>query len=69
MSYLLDVNVLVSLFDAQHVNHDAAHHWFGTADALARGSADGRTASNGTGDNRQGPHRLAARQHDGGRRG
>ena len=30
MSYLLDINVLVSLFDAQHVNHDAAHHWFGT---------------------------------------
>ena len=30
MSYLLDVNVLVALFDARHVNHDAAHHWFGT---------------------------------------
>ena len=29
MSYLLDVNVLVALFDARHVNHDAAHHWFG----------------------------------------
>ena len=30
MSYLLDVNMLVALFDARHVNHDAAHHWFGT---------------------------------------
>ncbi len=30
MSYLLDVNMLVSLFDGRHVNHDAAHYWFGT---------------------------------------
>lgn len=28
MTYLLDVNVLVSLFDGSHVNHDAAHDWF-----------------------------------------
>ena len=30
MSYLLDVNYLVALFDARHVNHDAAHRWFAT---------------------------------------
>ena len=29
MSYLLDVNFLVALFDPRHVNHDAAHRWFG----------------------------------------
>jgi toxin-antitoxin system PIN domain toxin len=26
---LLDVNVLVAIFDASHQNHDAAHRWFG----------------------------------------
>jgi len=26
---LLDVNVLVALFDPAHVNHDEAHRWFG----------------------------------------
>jgi len=26
---LLDVNVLVALFDPNHVHHDAAHEWFG----------------------------------------
>ncbi len=26
---LLDVNVLVALFDGDHVHHDAAHDWFG----------------------------------------
>ena len=26
---LLDVNVLVALFDADHVHHEAAHRWFG----------------------------------------
>jgi uncharacterized protein len=26
---LLDVNVLVALFDPQHVQHEAAHAWFG----------------------------------------
>ncbi|MBI4906692.1 MAG: PIN domain-containing protein [Acidobacteria bacterium] len=28
MSALLDVNVLVALFHARHVHHDAAHRWF-----------------------------------------
>jgi toxin-antitoxin system PIN domain toxin len=27
---LLDVNVLVALFDPDHVHHEAAHRWFGT---------------------------------------
>jgi toxin-antitoxin system PIN domain toxin len=26
---LLDVNVLVALFDPEHLHHDAAHDWFG----------------------------------------
>jgi predicted nucleic acid-binding protein len=26
--YLLDVNVLIALFDPSHVHHDAAHGWF-----------------------------------------
>ncbi|MBT4819840.1 MAG: PIN domain-containing protein [Lentisphaerae bacterium] len=26
--YLLDVNVLISLFDPAHANHEAAHNWF-----------------------------------------
>lgn len=34
---LLDVNVLVALFDASHVHHDAAHDWF--ADHRAGGWA------------------------------
>ena len=29
MVALLDVNVLVALFDAAHVHHEAAHAWFG----------------------------------------
>lgn len=29
MTYLLDINVLVALFDGSHVNHEAAHVWFG----------------------------------------
>ena len=28
MSYLLDVNFLVALFDPRHVNHESAHTWF-----------------------------------------
>ena len=28
MSYLLDINLLVALFDPRHVNHDAGHRWF-----------------------------------------
>jgi hypothetical protein len=31
MTYLLDVNVLIALLDAGHVQHDAAHEWFGRA--------------------------------------
>jgi len=34
---LLDVNVLVALFDAGHVHHDVAHDWF--ADHRAHGWA------------------------------
>lgn len=34
---LLDVNVLIALFDAAHVHHDLAHNWF--ADNRARGWA------------------------------
>lgn len=26
---LLDINVLVALFDPEHVHHEAAHEWFG----------------------------------------
>jgi toxin-antitoxin system PIN domain toxin len=29
MVYLLDVNVLIALLDAGHVQHEAAHAWFG----------------------------------------
>jgi uncharacterized protein len=29
MVYLLDVNVLIALLDAGHVQHEAAHVWFG----------------------------------------
>ena len=29
-SFLLDVNVLIALLDAQHVHHDVAHDWFKT---------------------------------------
>ena len=28
MVHLLDVNVLVALFDPEHINHEAAHTWF-----------------------------------------
>jgi len=28
--YLLDVNVLLALFDPTHIHHDPAHDWFGT---------------------------------------
>ena len=31
MSHLPDVNFLVALFDPRHVNHAAAHHWFGAS--------------------------------------
>jgi uncharacterized protein len=29
-TYLLDVNVLLALFDPSHVSHEAAHGWFET---------------------------------------
>ncbi|QCP55080.1 PIN domain-containing protein [Trinickia violacea] len=29
MTYLLDVNVLIALLDTGHVQHEAAHAWFG----------------------------------------
>jgi len=29
--YLLDVNVLLALFDPTHIHHDPAHDWFGTS--------------------------------------
>ena len=28
MTFLLDVNVLIALFDPSHVSHDIAHEWF-----------------------------------------
>lgn len=28
MTYLLDINVLVALFDTAHLHHAAAHQWF-----------------------------------------
>jgi len=31
MAYLLDVNVLVALFDPDHIHHQAAHAWFASA--------------------------------------
>ena len=31
MTTLLDVNVLVALFDPEHVHHEAAHTWFASA--------------------------------------
>jgi toxin-antitoxin system PIN domain toxin len=42
---LLDVNVLVALFDPDHVHHDAAHHWF--AGARAAGWATCPLTENG----------------------
>ena len=29
MTFLLDVNVLIALIDPGHIQHDAAHRWFG----------------------------------------
>jgi uncharacterized protein len=42
---LLDVNVLVSLFDPDHVHHDVAHDWF--ADRGASGWATCPLTENG----------------------
>ncbi|MCH8044113.1 MAG: PIN domain-containing protein [Planctomycetes bacterium] len=33
MTYLLDINVLIALFDSAHVHHEAAHRWFAAAGA------------------------------------
>lgn len=30
MAHLLDVNVLVALFDPTHLHHEVAHRWFGS---------------------------------------
>jgi uncharacterized protein len=42
---LLDVNVLVALFDPDHVHHDLAHDWF--ADQRAAGWATCPLTENG----------------------
>lgn len=42
---LLDVNVLVALFDPDHVHHDVAHDWF--ADQRRRGWATCPVTENG----------------------
>ena len=42
---LLDVNVLVALFDPDHVHHDLAHDWF--ADHRSRGWATCPITENG----------------------
>jgi uncharacterized protein len=42
---LLDVNVLVALFDPDHVHHELAHDWF--ADARAHGWATCSVTENG----------------------
>ena len=42
---LLDVNVLVALFDPDHVHHDLAHDWF--ADQRVRGWATSAVTENG----------------------
>ena len=34
-TFLLDVNVLIALVDPAHVQHDAAHDWFGRLGHLA----------------------------------
>lgn len=43
--HLLDVNVLVALFDADHVHHEAAHDWF--ADHREQGWATSPATENG----------------------
>ena len=50
---LLDVNVLVALFDPDHIHHDAAHDWFsahrhGVGDLPAHGARPLRILSNPT---------------------
>lgn len=43
--HLLDVNVLVALFDADHLHHEIAHDWF--ADHRDEGWATSPTTENG----------------------
>ena len=45
MAFLLDVNVLVALFDPDHIHHEAAHTWF--ASARKSGWATCPTTENG----------------------
>lgn len=45
MRALLDVNVLVALLDAQHVDHEKAHGWF--AESLGAGWASCPMTENG----------------------
>jgi uncharacterized protein len=45
VAHLLDINVLVALFDAAHVNHDAGHDWFGRVGS--RGWSTCPTTENG----------------------
>ena len=45
MVALLDVNVIVALFDGDHVHHDAAHDWF--SDVRRRGWATTPITENG----------------------
>jgi toxin-antitoxin system PIN domain toxin len=35
VTYLLDINILIALFDGAHVNHDSAHSWFGSNGSLS----------------------------------
>jgi uncharacterized protein len=42
---LLDVNVIVALFDPNHIHHDPAHHWF--AEHRASGWATCALTENG----------------------
>ena len=44
-AFLLDVNVLVALFDASHVHHETAHDWF--ADHRSSGWATCPITENG----------------------
>lgn len=45
MTHLLDVNVLVALFDPGHVHHNSAHNWF--ADERPSGWSTCPTTENG----------------------
>lgn len=45
MTALLDVNVLIALFDPSHVHHEHAHHWF--QHNKARGWATSPLTENG----------------------